>query len=143
MPELAAIYFAGVVVGLFCTIGFIYWNRQRRKGRSWRNLQANLNKVGLFWSDHRDRLLPWTPDVDLKEDGRSTRSLAVAGALLSALSWPGVLFYLLIIASIVFLARSRAERKIFSSPLVNDDDLDPEKVRATLSALELDAPRGS
>lgn len=130
MPELAAIYFSGIMFGLTTTFLFVLYTRRRRKGQAYLTLQANLKKVGLFWSDAQDRLVPWTTDAAEVEDRQSGRSMTVAGLLLSALSWPGAFFYLLIIYSVLVIARSRTEKRIFSSPLTKNSSLSPAEIES-------------
>jgi hypothetical protein len=134
MPELAAVYFIGLMVGLVCTATFVFYLKRRQKKSAYIILQYNLRKVGLFWSDNQDRLINWSHEVEMAEQADAGRSITLTGILLSAFSWPGVLFFLIVIFSVLVLARSRSEKRIFSSDL-SKSELDAQAVRSVVSSL--------
>lgn len=137
MPELAAIYASGLLACLALTVVYVLLRRRRRHSDAAQTLQANLRKVNLYWSDNRDAVVPFISEAECKEDEKAQRAVTLTGALLSLLSWAGVAFLLLVMISERFLARSRRERKLFSSRLIHERSLSPSDVREELSRLDV------
>lgn len=143
MPEIAAVYLAGLVVCLALTVVFVWLRNRRRRSDPFIILQANLSKAGRSWSENQDALVAWDHDNDELDRKSAERSTWITGGLLSLLSWPGVFVLLTVMISFRFLARSRQEIHIFSSPLASDPYLTEADVRRILEELEQTSMRAS
>ncbi len=137
MPELAAAYAVGFVACLALTLLYVFLRDRRRHSDGAKNVQTNLAKLGLFWSDSRDSIVPLTPTSADDESKRSQRTIGYTGLILSLLSWLGFVFLLVIMISERFLARSRRERNLFTSELVRSSSLDANEVRRAINHLDL------
>lgn len=135
MPELAAIYILGVVVGYALTSLNIWIRNRHRRSTSFMTTQTNLRKADLYWSDNEDKIVEWNETREKEDADRGNRGFAIAGALISALSWAGVLFITIIIVSEHFLARSRRERALFASPIGARDNLSRGEVESLVGEL--------
>jgi hypothetical protein len=136
MPELAAIYVVGVLTGFLLTAVNIALGNRRRKGSASRTLQKNLRKIDLYWSDNEDKIVAWTETRENEDATKGNVGFAIAGAVISALSWPGVFFLGLLVLSEHVLARSRREKALFASPLSERDDLEKLEVQRLVGELE-------
>lgn len=119
MPELAAIYAVGILSSLILTMVALAGTHRRRSSQALVNLNTNLARIGLFWSDHRDDLVAWTASAEHDERRSLSRSLLISGTVLSTLSWVGLVFLSILFFSARFLARSRLERNLLSSELAH------------------------
>lgn len=129
MPELALAYLFGFISCWILAFVFYLVSRARRSNRGYLAALANLKKIDLYFSDSRDRLVPWS-ELAEKDDQKATkRTIFLTGGLLSLLSWAGVLFLFIIMASYLFLARSRREKTLLASPLALDASLPRESVQ--------------
>lgn len=137
MPELAAMYGLGFVCCLALTMLYVFLRDRRRKSHGAQLVQTNLKKIGLFWSDHRDSVVPLSPDVNQAEARKSQLAIGYTGLILSLLSWAGVFFLLIIMLSERFLARSRRERRLFGSELSKNANLTADQVRRDLDVLDI------
>lgn len=135
MPELAAVYALGLLTSAFSTFLFLVLWRRRKTARPAVTLNSNLKKIGLFWSEHHDRIETWEEGIEERDWQASARSFGLLGAMLSALSWGGFVLLLILIVSIRALARSRLEKNLFSSPLARESSLSPERVREIVDPL--------
>ncbi|MEK7356305.1 MAG: hypothetical protein AAB250_07635 [Bdellovibrionota bacterium] len=135
MPELAAIYVLGVVVGYALTALNIGFRKRHRKSLAFRNVETNLRKADLYWSYDEDKIVEWSETRAKDDDAKGNRSFAIAGALISALSWVGVVFILILVASEHLLARSRRERALFASPLGLRENLSRGEVEGLVGEL--------
>ena len=137
MPELAAAYAVGFVACLALTILYVVLRDRRRNSVRARFVQAHLAQLNLYWSDSAEAIVPLTAHSASEETSRSRRSIGLTGLIMSLLSWPGFLFLLIIMLSERFLARSRRERKLFSSKLASAATLEREDVQRTIDELDL------
>lgn len=139
MPELAAIYFAGIIFCLALSLFYVFLRNQRRQSEEIRMMQSNLHKAGYYWSENTESLKPWSPETSstvIEENKRADRNTVMTGALLSLLSWAGAFFLLIIMLSERFLAQSRKEKRILESDL-SRRDLNAQDVSSQLRSLEL------
>lgn len=133
MPELAALYALGVVLSWLLIAIFLFsWKRQRNNTKT-KTLRANLRKIDLWFSEHHDKLEPWSDEAPAKEEASAFRTFLIAGLLISALSWIGLLFLSVLTISYRFLARSRLEKWLYSSRLATEGDLSEDEVREELA----------
>jgi hypothetical protein len=136
MPELAAIFFLGTIVGLIETALFFFLWKRRVNGPEFTSIRHNLSKVNLYWSESRDRLGPLS-ETDATDDSRtSIRTILITGVLLSLFSWAGAFFFGLVMVSYRFFARSRLEKRLFDSPLASNPDLDANEVSRIVSDIQ-------
>ena len=137
MPELAASYLVGFIFCALLACLFLFLASRRRRSLPFRQLQCNLGKVGLFWSENQDKLISLSSDL-LEQDYKSLLSnLTLLGFMLCFLSWAGLFFLFIIMLSYRFLARSRLERALFASELAHSNSLSADNVRALLEAMQL------
>jgi hypothetical protein len=137
MPELAAVYFVGLVACLALTILYVFLRKRRRQTRAAETVQTNLRKADFYWSDSRDAVVKWNPEANELEATKSQKAIALTGSVLALLSWAGVFFLLIIMLSERFLARSRRERRLFGSQIAKNPSLSREQVLAELDQLEV------
>lgn len=137
MPELAAVYGVGFVTCLTLTLVYVFLRDRRRHSRAATLLQANLQKAGYFWSDNRDSLVPYEKNANEAEAKKSQMAIGYTGLILSLLSWAGVVFLLIIMLSERFFARSRRERRLFTSDLTKRNDFTSDVVRFEISRLDI------
>lgn len=137
MPELAAIYTVGFLACLTLTGLYVFMRERRRRSKGARTVQANLAKLGYYWSDSEDAIVSLTPSSAEDEALRSKKTIGYTGLILSLLSWLGAFFLLLVMVSEGFLARSRRERKLFTSSLAHETSLDASDVRRAIVELDL------
>ena len=137
MPELAAVYTVGFVACLALTMLYVFLRERRRQSHGAQQVQLNLAKAGLYWSDSADAIIALAPTSAIDERNRSKKAIGTTGLILSLLSWLGVFFLLIIMLSERFLARSRRELKLFNSELVHAPDLDATQVRRAIQDLDL------
>lgn len=135
MPELAAIYLLGVFLGFVLTAANIGLRKRRRASREFRNVENNLKKAELFWSENEDRIVDWTETRAKDDVAKGNSGFAIAGALISALSWGGVIFLSILVLSEHVLARSRREKALFASALAASEDLDKDEVTRLVGEL--------
>lgn len=137
MPELAAVYSVGFLVCLILTMIYVFLRERRRHSLGARNVQTNLAKLNLYWSDSADAVVPLTETSAEEEARRSQRTIGYTGLILSLLSWLGVFFLLVIMLSERFFARSRRERNLFGSDLAHNPSLDASEVRREMTNLDI------
>ena len=137
MPELAAAYFVGLFACLSLTILYVFLRSRRRQSTPANTLQMNLKKADLFWSDSRDSVVSWDKAANDAETKKSQKAIGLTGTMLSLLSWVGFLFLMIIMLSERFFARSRRERRLFSSELAKNSSLSSTQVLAELDRLEV------
>jgi|GEM_PF-2852817 len=137
MPELAAIYTTGFIFCFILTGVYVFLRERHRHSKSALNIQTNLAKLNLYWSDAADAIVPLTPTSSQDEASRSKRTIGYTGLILSLLSWLGAFFLLLIMLSERFFARSRRERNLFGSELSGNPSLEAREVQREISKLDL------
>lgn len=135
MPELAAIYAVGVLLGFIVTAANIALRKRRRQSSTFQRVESNLRKVDLYWSENEDRIVDWSETRAKDDAAKGNGGFMVAGALISGLSWPGVFFLLILVLSEHVLAKSRREKALFASPLAWHDDLEKDEVERHVADL--------
>lgn len=135
MPELAAIFTLGAIANLGLTTLFVYLWKKRQSTGPFATLAENLLKAGLYWSDGREALISVGDGSKERDDRASVRNIILTGSLLTLLSWPGVLFHLVIMVSYRFLARSRLEKRLLASELARSRALSASRVHTLVKEL--------
>jgi hypothetical protein len=126
MPELAMMYFIGAISCLGAAFIALFREYRKKQTPAYQTLQANLAKVGLYWSDASDRLVLAR---DQKPFGLY-KSLVILGFFCAALSWLGLLFFLVLYFSVKKLS-GRQKKNLFASGLAQGT-LDEADVRKRL-----------
>lgn len=127
MPELAAMYLVSAILNLLLMCLHLFLQNRKNHSSQMLNLQTNLAKISLAWSDRRGELVAKT-DYDADEDwSRQKRTILVAGFFCALISWPGLFFQLVLMASIRYLARPRLEKRLWESELAKKE-LSPEQI---------------
>jgi hypothetical protein len=137
MPEFAAFYFTGLVACLALTILYVVLRRRRRESHTAHVLQANLQAAGYYWSDGRDAVVRWDKEANELETRKTQKAVGLTGTVLALLSWAGVGFLLIIMLSERFFARSRRERRLFTSRIATTPNLTRQEVQEELDRLEV------
>lgn len=140
MPELAAMYTVGFVTELVVMVLFVLSHfRRLRRGPS-AILRSNLTKVGVYWSEHTEKIVAGSTLDELHDRRSSLKTIVFTGTLLAFLSWLGALFFTILMLSHRHLARSRLERELFDSRLARDPNLTAHDVRELVAALTSTPP---
>lgn len=125
-PELAAMYVVGWVPSGTVTGLQILWHRKKVKSAPYRQLQRNLQKVDLLWRESTAQIEPFRKGKELQDLQNYEKNLLLMGVFFLLLSWLGLIFNLIVLFSVHFIAISRHERKIFASELTSQDLAAPE-----------------
>lgn len=128
MPEIAAAYAVGIFLTLALVGLHIYLQSRKQQNPSMRQLQKNLKKINLFWSESESAIKTYTPGAEKQDAAKSIRSILISGAGFSFLSWLGFFLQLMLMFSLRYLAVKRVETRLFESELT-EKDLDAEKSR--------------
>ncbi|MNK01248.1 hypothetical protein D3C87_190430 [compost metagenome] len=132
-----------IIVGIwllcFClsmlTVGInFHLTRKKLSSKKLSTLNANLEKVELFWSSSLDDFSPLTSEA-LEKDTKATLRNSLLIGLLGLGSIPGFLLLLALVLSLHMLARSRKEVATFRSPLSTDTNLSKQDVETLVSQL--------
>lgn len=129
----------GVFLGSFCLSTLLsVWNfvavSRLLKSKSLKVVNANLAKVGMFWSmnaDNFETLKEGAIELDGQRLVRSTLMLAC----LSLLSIFGFLLLLALTVSMRILRTNRKTKALFLSPLAKQPNLDESAVRELVSEI--------
>ena len=97
--------------------------------------RLNLRKVGMYWSVNQERVVTGQAELEHADRARSFKMILLTGALLTLLSWAGLVFQLVIMLSYRYLSRSRLEKALVASPLALDPTLSSQEVRRLVEAL--------
>lgn len=128
MPEIAAAYAAGIFL-TFCLVGLhIYLQSHKQKSLAMRQVQNNLKKINLFWSESESEIKAYEPLAEKQDAEKSIRSILISGVGFIFLSWLGFFLQLILMFSLKYLAVKRVETRLFESELA-EKDLDAEKSR--------------
>ncbi|WP_374079085.1 hypothetical protein [Bdellovibrio bacteriovorus] len=120
-PEMAAAYVVGWIPSAAITGLQIWLNRKKVKSAPYRQLQKNLQKVGLIWRESRSDMEPFREGKEEQDLKSYEKNILLMGTFFLFLSWVGFFFNLLVLISVHSLAVSRKERKLFSSDLTTQD----------------------
>lgn len=135
MPELALGYSVGFLMSAILSGIFLYTWRRRRQSGSHLALSNNLKKVGFYWSEDRDSLLPWTETVEQEDLKSAFKNMALTCGLLVFFSWAGFLFILILMISYNHLAKSPLQRSLYKSTLVENANLSEQEIQTILNQL--------
>lgn len=133
-PELAAAYVIGWIPSASVTGLHLWIHRKKVKAPAYRQLQNNLQKVGLYWRESRSDVEPFTEGAEAQNLKAYEKNILLMGTFFLFLSWGGFLFNLIVLISVHSLAISRKERALFESPLTTQD-LPPEEVQKILKEI--------
>lgn len=112
MPELAMMYAAGLLAVWICAGLVIALEIRLEKSEKIMFLQRNLAALELRFSHARDEVISLSEQRSISQ----LRTLGLLAAFCSFLSWPGLLFFVVIVVSLAKLAH--VERKVLlASPL--------------------------
>ena len=137
MPELAAFYFFGFFASLVIGVFFGILQRKKYHSHGYLMLQKNLKLIDLRWNDLNlsvEKIKGDQQQASEYEKARFTSfSIIFIGMLLS---WLGLIFLIVIWASLKLIGNSRLEKKIYSSPLTKHA-LSQDEARNQVAILEL------
>ena len=130
----------GVWAVCFClsmlTVGINFRLTQKKlKSKTLRNLNLNLEKAELFWSNSLADFAPLTPTA-VENDAQKTRRNALVIGAFGLASIPGFLLLLALVLSLHLLARSRKEVATFRSLLTSDTNLGRHEVECLVKELQ-------
>lgn len=132
-----AIWGASFVLSWLIAGGFILFVFRRRALSPERGvLNANLAKIGLFWSSRSDDFVPLSRGNVARDRLDSMKSILLMTTIFSALSLIGLIATIVMMSSIAFLARSRLELGALAGPLAREPGLSPEEVTAQIAELK-------
>lgn len=98
------------------------WTRKKLNSRKLRNLNTNLEKIKMFWSNSQGDFAPLTAD-SIQSDAKKTQKTHLLMAFLGLWSVVGFLLLLVVVISVHLIARSRKEIATFRSPLAEGTSL--------------------
>lgn len=129
----------GVWLACFCLSMIVVainfnWTRKKLQSRKLKNLNTNLEKVGLYWSNSQGTFATLTPEA-IDADARKTQRVNLFMAFLGLWSVIGFLLLLIVVVSVHMVARSRKEIATFQSALAVDTDLARAQVEDLVRAL--------
>ncbi|MBC7419744.1 MAG: hypothetical protein H7328_03355 [Bdellovibrio sp.] len=134
MPELAAGYLLGFICTLLLVGLHIVLQTRKQKSKAMRQLQSNLKKINLFWSDSEADLKPYSAGAEKLDAEKSLKSILISGAGFIFLSWFGFLFQFILMLSVRFLAVKRLERNLFNSELA-EIELSTEMIQQKVQSI--------
>jgi len=114
------------LVSWLISISLITWHylyvRNQINSSEFQTLNANLQKIGLFWSQTEDNFA--TLEVDsIGLDHQKAKKTVVFMGVLAFASLPGLILLTVVILSSRYLVRSRLESQVFASQLASDSRL--------------------
>lgn len=112
------------------------WTRKKLQSRKLKILNANLEKIGMFWSNSQGDFATLTGE-SIQADAKKTQRVNMFMAFLSLWSVIGFLLLLVVVTSLHLLARSRKEVATFQSALVENTDLTDTQVEKLVRELTL------
>jgi uncharacterized membrane protein YvbJ len=134
LPELAISYVVGATSSVSLSGLHIFLYRKKIGSHAFKQLQANLNQCGLYWSDIESQIKPGTNEDTQSDHNKYIKSVLLSGAIFAALTWLGFILQFLMMFSIRYLTISRQEIRIFSSDL-SKKIIPPEQVRTLVDEL--------
>lgn len=110
---------------LLLCLGLMLWHtmflHQQFRSQKLATLNANLQKIGMFWSNSDRNFASLTSNSIEDDKKRTLRSFWMIGFVLSLLSVLGLIILTAVVLSMRFLARTRRETAVFRSPLCVSD----------------------
>lgn len=140
MPEIAAIWLVGALVVFIAVNINLYFVHRKFASLKISTLNHNLSLVKQYWSMERGQLIQISEnqnskDLKSKDHSKTTRSAFIFGTFMIFLSWVGLIFFMIYIFSVHKLAKSRLEKKIFASKLVETKFTQEQEVHSLLTEL--------
>ena len=139
MPELALGFFVGGILSALFLLFTVYQLQQKFNSQAYRQLQANLKKLQLIWSENNGDLVALSAKGVTKDQKSVLTTHIVFGVLCIFLSYFGLLFQIIIYFSKKKLAVSQLEKKVMNSDLCRHD-LQDTQVRALLQSFNVEIP---
>ena len=140
MPELMLSFAVGSCL-TFLAVNFnLYWIIRAFKKKQHIQINHNLQKVKKYWSLEQGQLVDIEPGKHIADCQRvdlqkSLRSGFIFGTLLIFLSWMGLFFFILYFTSVHWFAKSRFEKRLFSSNLATNE-LNADQISAILVEIQ-------
>ena len=107
---------------------------RKQKSLAMRQVQSNLKKIDMFWSDSESQIKDYFPGAEKSDAEKSIRSILISGLGFAFLSWLGLFFQLVLMISLRYLAVKRVEIRLFESELA-EKDLDAVKSREIVAQI--------
>lgn len=127
MPEIAAAFAVGFILNWIFLVAVMWREWRIEKSLPMQRLQRNLAQQNLLFSNSQDAVV----SLDAERPPSQIRTLMFLGVFCSMISWPGLVFAVIIVLSLEALAHK--ERKIFfASPLAQQELQDPLQIRNLL-----------
>lgn len=120
-PEMAAAYVAGLVPSTLVAGAHLLLFRQKVRTPTWSQIQKNLNKVGMYWSESVAAIRTLADGAPESDTAAYMRGLRLLGLACIVLSWAGMFFHLIILLSLRYLAVPRIETAVLKSSLAQRD----------------------
>ncbi len=134
LPEMAAAYVVSLVPNAALTGLHLFLYQRKSRSPKVRQLQSNLGKIGLHWTETEGAIVSFTEESFAKDARKYRRSVFLLGGFCLVLSWLGVITQLIVMASLRYLAVSRLEQRVFTMDL-SKNDLLLEATRARVEEL--------
>ena len=106
--------------------------RPQFDSKSFQNLNLNLRRVGLCWSNKDSDFIPYQTGFLEKDRTQTFKSFFLITTLCSLVSVVGFVLLFLVLLT----GKSRKEKLVFASPLVQSCDLPPEKILALVEEIK-------
>lgn len=129
MPELAAIYLAGLLANWLFAAVLVLREWRIETSPAMLRLQDNLGRLDLRFSNSRDAVV----GSGGERPPSQIRTLMFLGLFCSMLSWPGLFFAILIAVSLEKLAH-RERHALFATALARAELAETSQIRALLAA---------
>ena len=108
--------------------------RKRLGSEKLKNLNMNLKKINMYWSNTAEDFLPLDSDSINKDEEKTLRNALFMGFFALG-SLPGFILLFILILSIHFLAPSRKTVATFNSALAQKNALSQEEVQNLVKQL--------
>ena len=123
----------------FCTsVSLILWHysfvHRQTQSPKVQTLNANLEKVKLYWSQSEGNFAALTPNSIEADHKKAKKSVLYIGILAFG-SLIGLILVTAVILSSRYLARPRREVRVFQSPLVSEVNLSTEQISLLVEEL--------
>lgn len=132
---LLGVWFVSFCLSMMTLIYGFTLTRKKLHSSKLQNVNANLEKVGLFWSNAISDFAPLKENAVRLDQKKTLRSALMIG-LLSLGSVLGFLLLFIVTISVHFIAPSRKEKAMFRSALANDPNLTSDQVTRVVDELK-------
>ncbi len=127
IPEFLA-FFVGMLVTF---LSWMLYFALSKKSSHLLILQNNLQKIGYAWSTNNGEAIPFEKFNPEKEKIKTLYSYGILVAIMSVLSWLGLIFSVVLMLSIRLLP-TRYEKRVFASELASNPVLEPDRISGIL-----------